>query len=45
MIIILDVKIKSIRVHLVGTGGIRPRQIFPQTIGIRPFNQTKPIIS
>ena len=29
-IIILDVKIISVRVHLVGTGGIGPRQILPQ---------------
>ena len=33
-IIILDVKIISVRVHLVGSGGIGPRQILPQTIGI-----------
>ena len=34
LLIILDVKIISVRVHLVGTGGIGPRQILPQTIGI-----------
>ena len=35
MIIILDVKTTSVRVHLlVGTGGIGPRQILAQTIGI-----------
>ena len=34
MIIIQDVKIISVREHLVGTGSIGPRQILPQTIGI-----------
>ena len=34
MIIILDVKTISVRVHLVGTGGIGPSQILLQTIGI-----------
>ena len=34
MIIIKDVKTISARVHLVGIGGIGPRQILPQTIGI-----------
>ena len=34
MIIILDVKTISVRVHLIGTGAIGPRQTLPQTIGI-----------
>ena len=34
MIIIQDVKTISVRVHLVGIGGIGLRQILPQTIGI-----------
>ena len=34
MIIILDVKAISVRVHLIGTGAIGPRQTLPQTIGI-----------
>ena len=31
---LFNVKIISVRVHLVGTGGIGHRQILPQTIGI-----------
>jgi len=34
MIIIQDVKTISVRVHLVGIGGIGVQQILPQTIGI-----------
>ena len=34
MIIILDVKTISVRVHLIGTWAIGPRQTLPQTIGI-----------
>ena len=37
MIIILDVKTISVRVHLVGTGGIGPWQILPH-IGIIAYN-------
>ena len=34
MIIILDVKAISVRVHLIGTGATGPLQTLPQTIGI-----------
>ena len=34
MIKILDVKTISVRVLLIGTGAIGPRQTLPQTIGI-----------
>ena len=40
MIIILDVKLISVIVHLVGTGGIGPRRILPQTIGINETFQS-----
>ena len=39
MIIILDVKTISVRVHLVGIGGIGPEQILPQMIGINWTSQ------
>ena len=40
MIIILDVKTISVRVHLIGTGAVGPRQTFPQTIGINETFQS-----
>ena len=38
MIIIQEVKTISVRVHLVGIGGIGLRQILPQTIGINQLD-------